>query len=309
MKVFAVILVSCAEPFQDIGSVLCGAKKFPRKYLVHRKTIWETCVFFARTLSLYCNPGTKTSVVEQGMEILVVRESDSLACAVFCDAEYPKRIGFACARQALEAFRSSYGDTWKESTTKDQEFSFKELEGIHSRTDFDLKAHEEHSGKKLQFFDPEENKSYIPYVIETSIGLDRMFLAVLTEAYEEEKLEDGSERTVMRIPSFLAPVKAAVMPLTKKDGLPEKAREIINQLKFDFNCEYDEKDSIGKRYRRQDAVGTPYCVTVDHQTLEDNTVTIRERDTMEQDRISIENLEQILIQKTSLKSALKKISG
>jgi len=130
MKVFAVILVSCAEPFQDVGSVLCGAKKFPRKYLVHRKTIWETCVFFARTLSLYCNPGTKTSVVEQGMEILVIRESDSLACAVFCDAEYPKRIGFACARQALEAFRSSYGDTWKESTTKDQEFSFKELEGI-----------------------------------------------------------------------------------------------------------------------------------------------------------------------------------
>ncbi|KAB1066095.1 glycine--tRNA ligase [Salibacter halophilus] len=191
----------------------------------------------------------------------------------------------------------------------DYPMGFKELEGIHSRTDFDLKAHEEHSGKKLQFFDPEENKSYIPYVIETSIGLDRMFLAVLTEAYEEEKLEDGSERTVMRIPSFLAPVKAAVMPLTKKDGLPEKAREIINQLKFDFNCEYDEKDSIGKRYRRQDAVGTPYCVTVDHQTLEDNSVTIRERDTMKQDRVSIENIEQILIQKTSLKNALKQISA
>ncbi|MDR9397692.1 glycine--tRNA ligase [Salibacter sp.] len=191
----------------------------------------------------------------------------------------------------------------------DYPMGFKELEGIHSRTDFDLKAHEDHSGKKLQFFDPEEDKSYIPYVIETSIGLDRMFLAVLTEAYEEEKLEDGSERTVMRIPSFLAPVKAAVMPLTKKDGLPEKARKIIDQLKFDFNCEYDEKDSIGKRYRRQDAVGTPYCVTVDHQTLEDNTVTIRERDTMEQDRVSIENIEQILIEKTSLKNALKQISA
>lgn len=191
----------------------------------------------------------------------------------------------------------------------DYPMGFKELEGIHSRTDFDLKAHEEHSGKKLQFFDPEEDKSYIPYVIETSIGLDRMFLAVLTEAYEEEKLEDGSERTVMRIPSFLAPVKAAIMPLTKKDGLPEKARKIIDQLKFDFNCEYDEKDSIGKRYRRQDAVGTPYCVTVDHQTLEDNTVTIRERDTMEQDRVLIENIEQILIEKTSLKNALKQISA
>ncbi|MCA6078292.1 glycine--tRNA ligase [Fulvivirga sedimenti] len=167
---------------------------------------------------------------------------------------------------------------------------FKELEGIHSRTDFDLSAHEKHSGKKLQFFDPAENRSYIPYVVETSIGLDRMFLAVLTAAYTEETLEDGSERVVLKIPAALAPQKVAVLPLIKKDGLPEKAMEIFDELKFDMNCQYDEKDAIGRRYRRQDAIGTPYCITVDHQTLEDNTVTLRERDSAAQERISISDL-------------------
>ncbi len=171
---------------------------------------------------------------------------------------------------------------------------FKELEGIHSRTDFDLSAHQEYSGKKVQYYDPETEQSYVPYVVETSIGLDRMFLSVLTYAYEEEKLEDGSERVVMKIPPFLAPVKAAVFPLVKKDGLPEKAREIINDLKYDYNTHYEEKDAIGKRYRRHDAIGTPYCITVDHQTLEDNTVTIRERDSMKQERIPIEEISSIL---------------
>ncbi len=171
---------------------------------------------------------------------------------------------------------------------------FKELEGIHSRTDFDLSAHQEFSGKKLQYFDPELNKSYVPYVIETSIGLDRMFLAVLSHAYTEETLEDGSSRVVLKIPPVLAPLKAAVLPLTKKDGLPEKAREIMDSLKFDYNCAYDEKDAIGKRYRRQDAIGTPYCITIDHQTLEDNTVTIRERDSMEQERVAIADLSGII---------------
>tara|TARA_B100000508_G_scaffold60116_1_gene46757 strand:+ start:33310 stop:34851 length:1542 start_codon:yes stop_codon:yes gene_type:complete len=182
---------------------------------------------------------------------------------------------------------------------------FKELEGIHSRTDFDLKKHEEFSGKKLQFFDPELNKNYTPYVIETSVGLDRMFLAVLSAALKNEKLEDGSERVVLSIPPALAPYKVAVMPLTKKDGLPDKAREIIDDLKFDYNCQYDEKDSIGKRYRRQDAIGTPYHVTVDHQTLEDNTVTIRDRDTMEQERVSINDLHAIIDEKVSMKKLLK----
>ncbi len=174
---------------------------------------------------------------------------------------------------------------------------FKELEGIHSRTDFDLGAHQKHSGKKIQYFDPEINESYVPYVVETSIGLDRTFLAVLTHAYTEEKLEDGSERVVMKIPPVLAPYKAAVLPLIKKDGLPEKAREIMDTLKFDYMCQYEEKDAIGKRYRRQDAIGTPYCITVDHQTLEDNTITIRERDSMEQERIPIEKIAEIIEKK------------
>ncbi|MCH2199405.1 MAG: glycine--tRNA ligase [Flavobacteriales bacterium] len=181
---------------------------------------------------------------------------------------------------------------------------FKELEGIHSRTDFDLKSHEEHSGKKLQYFDPEENKNYVPYVIETSIGLDRMFLAVLSSSFNEEKLEDGNERTVLNIPPALAPVKAAVLPLVKKDGLPEKAREILRDLKFDFNCQYDEKDAIGRRYRRQDAIGTPYCITVDHDTLEDNMVTIRERDGMTQDRVAIADVHKIIAERVSLRKLL-----
>ncbi len=184
---------------------------------------------------------------------------------------------------------------------------FKELEGVHSRTDFDLKAHEEHSGKKLQFFDPHENKSYVPYVIETSIGLDRMFLAVLSASYVEETLPDGSERTVLKLPAQLAPIKVGVLPLLKKDGLPEKARDIIDELKFDFACQYDEKDAIGKRYRRHDAIGTPYCVTVDHQTLEDNTVTIRDRDTAEQERININDLHGRVAELVSLNTLLRKI--
>jgi glycyl-tRNA synthetase len=164
---------------------------------------------------------------------------------------------------------------------------FKELEGIHSRTDFDLSAHEKHSGKKLRYHDPELNQSYVPYVVETSIGLDRMFLAVLSTAYTEETLEEGNSRVVMKLPPVLAPYKIAIFPLTKKDGLPEKAREIMDDLKNDHMCFYEEKDAIGKRYRRHDAIGTPYCVTIDHQTLEDNTVTIRERDSMKQERIEI----------------------
>jgi len=183
-------------------------------------------------------------------------------------------------------------------------FGFKELEGIHSRTDFDLKAHEEHSGKKLQFFDPEVNKSYVPYVVETSIGLDRMFLAVFSTSLQDEILEDGSIRTVLKLPSILAPVKAAVFPLVKKDGLPEVAKEIIETLQWNFNVLYDEKDAVGKRYRRQDAAGTPFCFTVDHQTLEDQTVTIRDRDTMQQERISISEISERLEHSISYKNWL-----
>lgn len=191
-------------------------------------------------------------------------------------------------------------------------FGFKEVEGIHSRTDFDLSSHQQYSGKKMQYFDPEKGENYIPYVIETSIGVDRMFLSVLSASYFEEEVEgkDGAKETrvVLRIPAALAPVKMAVLPLVKKDGLPEKAREIIEDLKFDFNCQYDEKDSIGKRYRRQDAIGTPFCVTVDHQTIEDNAVTIRYRDTMEQERVNIADLQSIISKKVSMKELFKKLA-
>jgi glycyl-tRNA synthetase len=186
-------------------------------------------------------------------------------------------------------------------------FGFKELEGIHSRTDFDLRNHEQFSGKKQQYFDPELNQSYTPYVIETSIGLDRMFLAIMASSLKEEKLEDGSERVVLSIPATLAPIKVAVFPLMGKDGMPEKAMEIMDMLKFDYNCAYEEKDNIGKRYRRQDAIGTPYCITVDQQSLLDNTVTIRDRDTMKQDRVSMDAIPALIADKVSLKSLLKKL--
>ena len=186
-------------------------------------------------------------------------------------------------------------------------FGFKELEGIHSRTDFDLAQHQKFTGRKMQYFDPETGESYVPYVVETSIGLDRTFLAILSAAYCEEELENGEMRVVLRIPPAIAPVKLAVLPLVRKDSLPEKAREIMQDLKYDFNCQYDEKDSIGKRYRRQDAIGTPFCITIDHDTLEDNRVTIRYRDTMEQERVPIASLRSIMEEKVSLRSLLEKL--
>ncbi|KAF0237867.1 MAG: glycyl-tRNA [Prolixibacteraceae bacterium] len=185
-------------------------------------------------------------------------------------------------------------------------FGFKEVEGIHSRTDFDLSQHEKFSGKKIRYFDPELNESYVPFVVETSIGVDRMFLQVISAAYCEEQLENDM-RVVLKIPPVLAPVKLAVLPLVKKDGLPEIAREIIDDLKFDFNCQYDEKDSIGKRYRRQDAIGTPFCVTVDNQTLEDNTVTIRYRDTMAQERVAISQIGSIIGKQVSYKTLFARL--
>lgn len=187
-------------------------------------------------------------------------------------------------------------------------FGFKELEGIHSRTDFDLGRHESFSGKKMQYYDAEQEKSYTPYVIETSIGLDRMFLAVFSASLQEEELENGS-RTVMRIPSVLAPYKAAILPLVKKDGLPEISKEIVDALKYEFNVIYDEKDAVGRRYRRQDAIGTPFCITVDHQTVEDQTVTLRHRDSMQQERIAIAELGQVLQKEVSLSSWLKKLEA
>ena len=186
-------------------------------------------------------------------------------------------------------------------------FGFKELEGIHSRTDFDLASHEKFTGKKLQYFDPERNENYVPYVVETSIGLDRMFLAVLSSALTEETLDDATQRTVLKLPPVLAPTKVAVLPLVKKDGLPELARTIVDDLKWDLETAYDEKDAVGRRYRRQDALGTPYCITVDHQSLEDQTVTLRERDTMQQERIAIDRLKKLIVDKVSLTSLLQQL--
>ena len=186
-------------------------------------------------------------------------------------------------------------------------FGFKEVEGIHSRTNFDLSQHEKYSGKNIKYFDPETGESFVPYVIETSIGVDRMFLSIMCHSYQEEQLEGGDTRVVLRLPEALAPVKCAVFPLVKKDGLPEKAREIVNDLKFHFNTHYEEKDSIGKRYRRHDAIGTPFCVTVDHDTLQDNCVTLRFRDTMEQRRVPIAELRSIIEDRVSITSLLKKL--
>ena len=183
-------------------------------------------------------------------------------------------------------------------------FGFKELEGIHSRTDFDLSQHEKYAGKKLQFFDPEENKNYTPYVLETSIGLDRMFLAVFSNSLKEEKIDNNSTRTVLKIPAVLAPFKAAILPLIKKDGLPKVAKKILNELQWEFNVIYDEKDAVGRRYRRQDAIGTPFCITIDHQTLNDETVTMRDRDSMKQIRVKIKELSKIINNHVAIKKWL-----
>lgn len=187
-------------------------------------------------------------------------------------------------------------------------FGFKEVEGIHSRTNYDLSRHEEFSGKKMRYFDPQTNESYIPYVVETSIGVDRLFLSVMCGAYCEETTENGETRVVLKLHPALAPIKLAVLPLVRKDGLDEKARSVAEQLRYNFACQYDEKDSIGKRYRRQDAIGTPYCITIDHQTLEDDTVTIRDRDTMAQERIPISNLVNVIGERTDLTNLLKSIA-
>mgnify|MGYP001234582992 FL=1 len=188
-------------------------------------------------------------------------------------------------------------------------FGFKELEGIHSRTDFDLKSHEKLSGKKIQYFDPVLDKNYTPYVVETSIGLDRMFLAILTHSFKMETLDDGSTRNLMSIPKQLAPNKLAFLPLLKKDRLPEYTTKIMKDFKHKINIIYDEKDAIGRRYRRQDAIGTPYCITIDHQTLKDDTFTLRDRDSMEQKRIKINQLKKIVEDELTLNSLLKNLNN
>jgi glycyl-tRNA synthetase len=268
-----------------------------RNEIVARQFIFRMREFEQMELQFFVKPGTELDWFEKWKSIRMKwHQALGFGAENYRFHEHEKLAHYANAAVDVE-FRFPFG--------------FKEVEGIHSRTDFDLSQHEQFSGKKLRYFDPELNESYIPYVVETSIGVDRMFLQVISAAYHEEEVEaaNGQKdiRTVLRIPAVLAPVKLAVMPLVKKEGLPEKAREIIDNLKFDFNCQYDEKDSIGKRYRRQDAIGTPFCVTVDHQTMQDDTVTIRYRDTMEQERVAIESLRSIISEQVNFRKLFEKL--
>ena len=264
-----------------------------RNEIVARQFIFRMREFEQMEMQYFVRPGTQKEWYEQWKETrLAWHFSLGLGEENYRFHDHDKLAHYADAAADIE-FRFPFG--------------FKELEGIHSRTDFDLKAHESHSGKKLQYFDPEFGESYVPYVVETSIGLDRMFLAVFSTALQEEALENGTSRTVLKLPAVLAPTKAAIFPLVKKDGLPEVAKEIFNDLKFDFNVVYDEKDAVGKRYRRQDAAGTPFCITVDHDSLEDKSVTIRHRDTMEQKRVLISDLKGIINKEVNMSEWLQKL--
>ena len=264
-----------------------------RNEIVARQFIFRMREFEQMEMQFFIPPGTQKEWYEQWKE---KRLKWHLALGMGEDNyrfhDHEKLAHYADAAADIE-FRFPFG--------------FKELEGIHSRTDFDLASHEKFTGKKLQYFDPERNENYVPYVVETSIGLDRMFLAVLSNALTEETLDDATQRTVLKLPPALAPTKVAVLPLVKKDGLPELARTIVDDLKWDLETAYDEKDAVGRRYRRQDALGTPYCITVDHQSLEDHTVTLRERDTMQQERIAIDRLKKLIVDKVSLTSLLQQL--
>ena len=264
-----------------------------RNEIVARQFIFRMREFEQMELQFFVRPGTQKVWYEQWKENrLKWHLSLGMGEDNYRFHDHDKLAHYADAAADIE-FRFPFG--------------FKELEGIHSRTDFDLKAHEEHSGKKLQYFDPEINERYVPYVVETSIGLDRMFLAVFSNSLQEEALENGTSRTVLKLPAVLAPTKAAILPLVKKDGLPEIAKKIVEDLKWDFNVAYDEKDAVGRRYRRQDANGTPFCITVDHDTLTDDSVTIRHRDTMEQQRVKISELKAIIKEEVDVKNWLLKM--
>lgn len=264
-----------------------------RNEIVARQFIFRMREFEQMELQFFVRPGEELTWFERWKETrLKWHKALGLGDAKYRYHDHEKLAHYANAATDIEF---------------EMPFGFKEVEGIHSRTDFDLKRHEEFSGKKIQYFDPELGQSYVPYVIETSIGVDRMFLSLMCGSYDEETLEGGDSRVVLRLPAPLAPVKLAVLPLVRKDGLDEKARAIVSELRFDFNCQLDEKDSIGKRYRRQDAIGTPFCITVDHQTMQDDTVTIRHRDTMMQERMPISALSAYIGERVAMKSLLKQI--
>ncbi len=264
-----------------------------RNEIVARQFIFRMREFEQMEMQFFVKPGTELEWFSQWKETRMAwHQALGFGAENYRFHDHEKLAHYANAASDVE-FKMPFG--------------FKEVEGIHSRTNFDLSQHAQFSGKKIEYFDPELGESYTPYVIETSIGVDRMFLSVMSHAYEEEQLEGGDSRVVLRLPAALAPVKLAIFPLVKKDGLPEKAHEIMNELRFHFKCAYEEKDSIGKRYRRHDAIGTPFCITVDHETLNDGCVTIRERDTMKQERVKIEDLRALIEDKVSITSLLKKL--
>ena len=264
-----------------------------RNEIVARQFVFRMREFEQMEMQFFCKPGTEMKWFEYWKKHrLAWHEALGMGNDNYRFHDHEKLAHYANAATDIE-FRMPFG--------------FKEVEGIHSRTNYDLSQHEKFSGRSIKYFDPETNESYVPYDVETSIGVDRMFLSVMCHSYTEEKLDNGSERVVLRLPEPLAPVKCAVLPLVNKDGLPEKAQEIVDELKFHFNTHIEVKDSIGKRYRRQDAIGTPFCVTVDGDTLKDSAVTLRYRDSMKQERVPIEKLRSIIEDRVSITSLLKKL--
>ena len=265
-----------------------------RNEIIARQFIFRMREFEQMEMQFFVRPGTELEWYEKWKEIrLNWHQSLGLGNDLYRFHDHKNLAHYANAACDIE-FKFPMG--------------FKELEGIHSRTDFDLKKHQEKSNKKMVYFDQKSGSSFIPYVVETSIGLDRLFLSVLSSCYVEEKLDDGSNRIFLNLPFEISPVKCAVLPLNDKDGLSDKSLDIFDMLKYKFNCQLDSKDSIGKRYRRQDAIGTPLCITVDYDSLEDNSVTVRNRDNMSQERVKVDNLISFIDDKTSLINLLKKSS-
>lgn len=265
-----------------------------RNEIVARQFVFRMREFEQMEMQFFCQPGTEMKWFEYWKKVrLAWHETLGMGDENYRFHDHEKLAHYANAATDIE-FKMPFG--------------FKEVEGIHSRTNFDLSQHEKFSGRSIKYFDPDTKESYTPYDVETSIGVDRMFLSVMCHSYTEEQLENGESRVVLKLPEALAPVKCAVFPLDKKDGLPELAHQIVDELKFHFNTHYgDPKDSIGKRYRRQDAIGTPFCVTVDHDTPNDHKVTVRFRDTMEQERVDIDQLRSIIEDRVSIVSLLKKL--
>ena len=263
-----------------------------RNEIVARQFIMRMKEFEQMEMQFFCKPGTELEFYEF-WKAHRLKWHKTLGTP---DSKYRFHEHVKLAHYANAAVDIEY----------DFPFGFKEVEGIHSRKDFDLSKHEEYSGKKMRYFDSETNESYIPYVVETSIGLDRLFLLAVCEAYSEEEV-NGDTRTVLKLHPAIAPVKAAILPLIKKDGLPELAEKIYNDLRMDFNVYIEDKDSIGKRYRRMDAIGTPFCITVDHDSILQGDVTIRHRDSMEQQRVNIKDLSKILNDAVNMNCLLKQL--